>query len=87
MTTFLAIIISVIALAFGKASTIGACIFTLILPPAFYVFVIRAIAGWENQLWATNVLKKDPDNGLVVLPLILVAIVGDLIPNPPPTIA
>lgn len=76
VTTFLAIIIAVVALAFGRASTIGACIFTLLFPPAFYVFVIRAIAGYENQLWATDILKRDPDNNLVVLPLLIVAIVS-----------
>lgn len=75
VTTFLAVIISVVAVAFGRASTIGACIFTLLFPPAFYVFVARAIAGYENQLWATDILKRDPDNNLVVLPLLIVAII------------
>lgn len=75
-STFLAIIFAIMALIFGRASTGAAFVFTIIFPPGYYVFVVRAICGFENQLLGANVLHGDPDNGLIILPLIIAAIVS-----------
>ncbi|KAJ3561813.1 hypothetical protein NP233_g9966 [Leucocoprinus birnbaumii] len=57
VSTFLAIMLAVIALVLGHAHDGTAVIFTLIFPPAFYIFAIRAIAGWENHLHPMNALQ------------------------------
>ncbi|KAI0789486.1 P-loop containing nucleoside triphosphate hydrolase protein [Abortiporus biennis] len=74
-STFLAIVFAIIALVLGNASTGGAFVFTLIFPPGYYIFVIRAICGWENHQLATNILQPDPDNQLRVLPIMIAAII------------
>ncbi|KIK34697.1 hypothetical protein CY34DRAFT_621910, partial [Suillus luteus UH-Slu-Lm8-n1] len=74
-TTFLGIIFAILALIFSRASTTAATIFTIIFPPGYYIFAIRAICGWENHQIPTNILKPDPDNNLTLLPLIIAAIV------------
>ncbi|KAH7911599.1 hypothetical protein BJ138DRAFT_1062831 [Hygrophoropsis aurantiaca] len=74
-STFLAIMFAILALVFSKASTLAATIFTLIFPPGYYIFAIRAICGWENHQMPTNLLKPDPDSHLTLLPLIIAAII------------
>lgn len=74
-TTFLAIVFAVLALVLENVSTGTAFVYTLIFPPGFYVFAIRAVCGWENHQLATNALKSDPDRGLTLLPLLIAAIV------------
>ncbi|RPD82722.1 P-loop containing nucleoside triphosphate hydrolase protein [Lentinus tigrinus ALCF2SS1-7] len=74
-STFLAIVFAILALVFGRASTGAAFVFTLIFPPGFYIFAIRAVCGWEVHQIATNVLQPDPDNALRLLPLIIAAII------------
>ncbi|KAF5377145.1 hypothetical protein D9757_008793 [Collybiopsis confluens] len=74
-STFLSIVFAIIALVFSRASTGAAFIFSIIFPPGWYIFAIRAICGWENHLLATDVLKGDPDSGLVMLPLLIAAII------------
>lgn len=74
-STFLGFVFAILALVFSSASTFVATIFSVIFPPGYYVFVIRAICGWENQQIPTNFLKPDPENNLTLLPLIVAAIV------------
>jgi len=78
-STFMSIVLAIIALVYTGsergATTAGATIFSLIFPPGWYIFVIRTICGWENHLLATDVLKGDPDSGLVLLPMIIVIVV------------
>ena len=50
--------------------------FTLIFPPGYYIFAIRAIAGFEVNGVGTNVLDPDPDNNLRLLPIMIAAIVS-----------
>ncbi|KAH8835982.1 P-loop containing nucleoside triphosphate hydrolase protein [Flagelloscypha sp. PMI_526] len=50
--------------------------FTLIFPPGYYVFVTRALAGWENHLLAPKISSPDPDSSLRVLPLMIAALIG-----------
>ena len=77
-STFLSIVFAILALVFARASTGAAFVFTLIFPPGFYIFAIRAICGFEVHQIATDVLKGDPDNQLRLLPLIIAAIVSHL---------
>ncbi|TFK56402.1 P-loop containing nucleoside triphosphate hydrolase protein [Heliocybe sulcata] len=74
-STFLSILFAILALVFGRAGTGAAFIFSVIFPPGYYIFAIRAICGFENHQLATNVLKGDPDNHLMLLPLIIAAII------------
>ncbi|TFK91173.1 P-loop containing nucleoside triphosphate hydrolase protein [Polyporus arcularius HHB13444] len=73
--TFLAIVFAILALVFSRASTGAAFVFTIIFPPGFYIFAIRAVCGFEVHQIATDVLKPDPDNALRLLPLIIAAII------------
>jgi ATP-binding cassette, subfamily A (ABC1), member 3 len=75
VSTFLSIAYVLIPLVMSHASNGAAFIFTIIFPPGFYIFAIRAIAGYENHLLPTDALRGDPDNGLVLLPLLIAAIV------------
>ncbi|KAJ4470921.1 hypothetical protein J3R30DRAFT_3710877 [Lentinula aciculospora] len=74
-STFLSIVFAILALVFSRASTGAAFIFSIVFPPGWYIFAIRAICGWENHQIATDVLKGDPDSGLVMLPLLIAAII------------
>jgi ATP-binding cassette, subfamily A (ABC1), member 3 len=74
-STFLAILFAILAQAFGQASTGAAFIYSVIFPPGYYIFTIRAMAGFEVHQIPTNVLDPDPDHQLRILPLIIAAIV------------
>ncbi|KAF8507801.1 P-loop containing nucleoside triphosphate hydrolase protein [Hysterangium stoloniferum] len=76
ISTFLAIILAVLGLIFSKASTGVATVFVLIFPPSFYIFAVRALAGFEVHQIPTSVIKHDPDNGLILLPLIIAALIN-----------
>ncbi|KAF8435684.1 hypothetical protein L210DRAFT_3452656 [Boletus edulis BED1] len=75
VSTFLSILFAILALVFSRASTVAATIFTLIFPPGFYIFAIRAMCGYENHLMPTDILKPDPDNHLTLLPIIIACII------------
>jgi ATP-binding cassette, subfamily A (ABC1), member 3 len=75
-STFLALVFAIFALIYSKAGTVEAFIFSIILPPGFYIFALRAVCGFENHLIPTNVISADPDHHLRLLPLIIAAIVG-----------
>ena len=75
VTTFLAIIFAILALVIKATHSGALVIFSLIFPPMFYIFSLKAICGYENHQIPTNALKGDPDRGLVLLPLLIVAIV------------
>jgi len=74
-STFLGLVFAILAQVFRKASTRVATIFSLVFPPGYYIFAIRAICGWENSQIPLNILKPDPDNNLTLLPLIVAATV------------
>ncbi|KAI0830875.1 P-loop containing nucleoside triphosphate hydrolase protein [Trametes gibbosa] len=74
-STFLGIVFAILALVFSRASTGAAFVFTLIFPPGFYIFAIRAVCGFENHQISTSVIHPDPDNALRLLPLIIAAII------------
>ncbi|KAI0327677.1 P-loop containing nucleoside triphosphate hydrolase protein [Cubamyces sp. BRFM 1775] len=74
-STFLAIVFAILALVFSRASTGAAFVFSIIFPPGFYIFAIRAVCGFEAHQIATSVTQPDPDNALRLLPLIIAAII------------
>ncbi|CAL1693884.1 unnamed protein product [Somion occarium] len=75
-STILAIVFAILALVFSRASTGAAFIFSIIFPPGFYIFVIRAICGFEDHQIPTNALNPDPDNRLRILPILVAAIIN-----------
>ena len=76
VSTFLAILFAIVAQVFSHAGTGVATIFTLIFPPGYYIFAIRAICGFENRLMPANLLKPDPDDNLTLLPIMIACIVS-----------
>jgi ATP-binding cassette, subfamily A (ABC1), member 3 len=72
-TTLLATGFAIIACIYSGVGTLEATIFSVVFPPGYYIFAIRAICGFEINLMVTDALKPDPDNGLMLLPLIIVA--------------
>ncbi|KAI3622160.1 nod factor export atp-binding protein i [Moniliophthora roreri] len=75
VSTLLSIVFAILALVFERAGTGAAFIFSIIFPPGWYIFVIRAMCGWENHLQASNLLKGDPDNNLTLLPLLIAGVI------------
>ena len=50
-------------------------IFTILFPSGFYIFVIRAICGFENHQIPTSIVKADPDSNLRMIAPVVAAIV------------
>ncbi|XP_006453888.1 hypothetical protein AGABI2DRAFT_196444 [Agaricus bisporus var. bisporus H97] len=76
ISTMFAILFAVLALVFGHAGNGASFIFTLIFPPGFYIFAVRAMAGWENNLHPTDALRGDPDNHVQLLQLLIAALIN-----------
>jgi ATP-binding cassette subfamily A (ABC1) protein 3 len=74
-STFLGIVMAILALVYNRAGTLGAFIYSIAFPSGFYIFAIRAICGFENNQIVTNVFNPDPDDHLKLFPLIIAAIV------------
>jgi ATP-binding cassette, subfamily A (ABC1), member 3 len=74
-STFLSIVLAILALIIRRPGNGVAFIFSIVFPPGFYIFAIKAICGWENEQIATNALKRDPDDGLTLLPLMIAALI------------
>jgi hypothetical protein len=72
-STMLAVGFAILALIFSTAGTPEAVLFSILFPSGFYIFAIRAICGFESNLTTTNALMPDPDNGLLLLPLLIAA--------------
>jgi hypothetical protein len=59
----------------ARAGTGAGFIFSIVFPPGFYIFAIRAVCGWENHMLGTDALHGDPDSQLSLLPILIAAIV------------
>lgn len=68
-------IFAIFALVLKDAGNGIAFIFTIVFPSGFYVFVIRAVCGFENRQIPTSMVKPDPDNNLRVIVPVVAAIV------------
>jgi hypothetical protein len=75
-STFLGLVFAVFALVIKSSQSGTLFIFSILFPPSFYIFALKAISGYENHQFPTNVLKGDPDRDIVLLPLIIAAIVS-----------
>jgi ATP-binding cassette, subfamily A (ABC1), member 3 len=75
-STFLGLVFAVLALVIQSSQTGVLFIFSILFPPSFYVFALKAICSYESHQFPTDVLKADPDMGIVVLPLLIAAIVS-----------
>uniref|UniRef100_A0A8H8CNN7 ABC transporter domain-containing protein n=1 Tax=Psilocybe cubensis TaxID=181762 RepID=A0A8H8CNN7_PSICU len=75
VTTFWVIVLAILALVV-KASGSGVLfVFALVFPPAWYVFAVKALCGWENREIGALVGKADPESGIVIAPLLLAAVI------------
>lgn len=68
-------IFAILALVLKRAGNGLAFLFTILFPSGFYIFVIRAICGFENEQIPTNIIEPDPDNGIRAIVPIIAAIV------------
>jgi len=68
-------VFAIFALVLKGAGNGVAFIFTIVFPSGFYIFVIRAICGFENRQIPTSLVKADPDNHLRVIVPVIAAIV------------
>ena len=75
-STFLGLLFAVLALVINSSHSGILFVFSILFPPSFYIFALKAICGYENNQFPTNVLKGDPDMGIVLLPLLIAAIVS-----------
>lgn len=76
VSTFLGLVFAILALVVKSSQTGILFILSLLFPPSFYIFALKAICGYENHQRPTNAIKGDPDRGIVLLPLIIAALVG-----------
>jgi len=76
VTTFLAIMFAILALVVRSTRSGPQFFYSILFPPMFYVFALKAITGYENHGLATDALKGDPDRGIVLLPLLIAALVS-----------
>ena len=68
-------IFAIFALVLKRAGNGLTFIFTILFPSGFYIFVTRAICGFENHQIPTNIFKPDPDNNLRAIVPVVAAIV------------
>ncbi|KAJ7137918.1 hypothetical protein C8R44DRAFT_607470 [Mycena epipterygia] len=75
-STFFSILIAALATVLPIDGTIQTVVFTIIFPPSFYVFAMRAIGGFEHQGLMANALDQDPEKHLVLVAFIIAGIVN-----------
>ena len=76
-TTFLSLLFAVLALVLSPRASIGLqMVFTLLFPSGFFVFVVSAIAGFENKETPTSFSRSDPERGGHIGALFLIAVIN-----------
>jgi ATP-binding cassette subfamily A (ABC1) protein 3 len=76
-TTFLSFLFAIFALVLSPRASNGLqMVFTLLFPPSFYVFVMSAIAGFEDTQTRTSFIQPDPQRGGRIGTLFLMAIIN-----------
>jgi ATP-binding cassette, subfamily A (ABC1), member 3 len=73
-STFLAILLAIIALVLKGGSTLS-LVFTLIFPPGFFVFAVLALCGYESRDTSPILSRGDPDNGTRITGLFIIALI------------
>ncbi|KAF7290457.1 hypothetical protein MKEN_01500200 [Mycena kentingensis (nom. inval.)] len=90
-STFLSIVLAIVALIMKRLGNGGAFVFTIIFPPSFYIFANRAISagiffvrllpeiiglgGFENIQQPTDALRGDPDHQLRLLTILIAGVI------------
>ena len=75
VTTFLGVILTIIGLAIDTSTTWFMVSFSILFPPSFYIFALKAICGYENHSLPADLLRGDPDRNIQILPLLLATVV------------
>lgn len=76
-TTFLSLLLAILALVLSPRASIGLqMIFTLLFPSSFFVFVVSAIAGFEATETPTSFIRPDPQRGGRIGALFLIAVIN-----------
>ncbi|TFK42145.1 hypothetical protein BDQ12DRAFT_703521 [Crucibulum laeve] len=75
-TSGIAIAVAVVPVMISQPSNIVAPILSFCFPSMFYVFVIKAICGFELSLRETDLWQPDPRTGLRIAPLLAAAALG-----------
>jgi len=79
VSTFLAIFFAIMGLVVKAGQPGMLFVISILFPPSFYMFALTALTGYENNQLATDILRRDPDKGVVLLPLLIAGIVKPLI--------
>lgn len=79
-SVLVSLLFAILALVLKHGGNGFTFIFTILFPSGFYVFVIRAICGFENHQIPTSIIKPDPDNNLRAIFPIIAAIVCPFYP-------
>ena len=75
VASVIACVLAIVTLVIGNVNNVLAVVITVAFPPGFYIFAIRAIVGFELQQVGANMLKGDPDDGVMLLPVVIAACV------------
>lgn len=75
VATFLAVVLAILGLVVDTGNTLVLVFFSVLFPPAWYMFALKGVCGFENHQMAADMLVGDPDRGIQIAPLIVVAIV------------
>ncbi|KAJ6506519.1 hypothetical protein C8R45DRAFT_969887 [Mycena sanguinolenta] len=76
VSTFLALILSIIVVQTPIEGTTACAVLTVIFPPMFYMFAVCTIDGFEGASIHTDATQPDPQGGLTLLPLLVIAIIN-----------
>lgn len=79
VSSVIACILAIVTLVIGNVNNVLAVVITVAFPPGFYIFAIRAIVGFELKQVGANMLKGDPDDGVVLLPIVIAACVSGVV--------
>jgi ATP-binding cassette subfamily A (ABC1) protein 3 len=77
VSTLVAIIFAIMGLVVKSGRSGILFVLSILFPPSFYMFALTALTGYENNQLATNILRRDPDKGVVLLPLLIAGIVSN----------
>ncbi|KAJ6506502.1 hypothetical protein C8R45DRAFT_969874, partial [Mycena sanguinolenta] len=76
VSAFLALILSVIVVQTRIEGTTACAVLTVVFPPMFYMFAVRTIDGFEGASIHTDATQPDPQGGLTLLPLLVIAVIN-----------
>lgn len=75
VSSFLGILLAIMGLVIKSSSPALTVFLSMIFPPSFYIFALKAICGYENHSMPTDAMRGDPDSNMQLAPLLLAAVV------------